>query len=144
MKALVEYAMRFIGVPYRWGGSNPMTGFDCSGFLQFLLASVGADPKGDQTAQTLHDLLLAQGGTSVLIPRAGDVCFYGLKTSSITHVAMCVSEHQIIEAGGGDHNTINVTEAAKRDACVRLRPRAARKDIVAVIRPNYPLWVTNG
>ena len=33
---LVENAMGFIGVPYRRGGSNAQTGFDCSGFVRSM------------------------------------------------------------------------------------------------------------
>jgi cell wall-associated NlpC family hydrolase len=144
MKALLEYAKMFVGVPYVWGGSNSMRGFDCSGFVQFILQSVGVDPKGDQTAQTLHDLFLHNGGVPLTIPKAGAICFYGKTESSIYHVAFALSEHQIIEAGGGDHTTTSVAEAAKRDACVRIRPADARKDLVSIVLPNYPLWVTNG
>lgn len=143
MKNLIEYALKFIGVPYKWGGNNPMTGFDCSGLVQFILQSVGVDPRGDQTAQLLHDLLLANGGRVIADPAPGAICFYGKTPSSISHVSFCLSRYQIIEAGGGDSTTVSVVEAARRDACVRVRVADGRKDRVEIVLPNYPVWVTN-
>jgi cell wall-associated NlpC family hydrolase len=58
MDLLIQYAMSFIGVPYRWGGSNPITGFDCSGLVQEILKSVYMDPPGDQTAEALYQYFL--------------------------------------------------------------------------------------
>lgn len=144
MKFLTELALSLLGTPYKWGGNNPMQGLDCSGFVQWLLESVGSDPKGDQTAQTLYDTILVQGGIAIQAPKSGALCFYGPTKTTITHVAFMVSDHQIIEAGGGDHTCINIEESAKKGACVRLRPFGHRKDLVAVVLPNYPLWVTNG
>src|SRR2546429_1240818 len=34
-------AKKFLGTPYRWGGSSPSTGFDCSGLVQYVYAKVG-------------------------------------------------------------------------------------------------------
>lgn len=48
---IVDYARRYIGVPYRYGGSSPK-GFDCSGYVQFVFKHFGCKiPRstGDQS-----------------------------------------------------------------------------------------------
>jgi cell wall-associated NlpC family hydrolase len=34
--SIVSEASKYMGIPYRWGGTSPQTGFDCSGFVQFI------------------------------------------------------------------------------------------------------------
>jgi cell wall-associated NlpC family hydrolase len=40
---VVAAAKKYIGVPYVWGGTNPATGMDCSGFVQRVFKDLGVD-----------------------------------------------------------------------------------------------------
>lgn len=131
-----EYALSLLGRPYIWGGDDPMRGFDCSGLVQEILASVGFDPQGDQNAQALykHFLPISQSGTRGM----GALVFYGSSVSKINHVAMLLDTTHIIEAGGGGSTTVSEKEAIAQNAFVRIRPYNRRKDIVAILLPGYP------
>jgi murein DD-endopeptidase len=39
--AIVSIATRYLGIPYKWGGARPKTGFDCSGLVQYVFAQLG-------------------------------------------------------------------------------------------------------
>jgi cell wall-associated NlpC family hydrolase len=135
MDLLIKTAMAHLGTPYKWGGSNPVEGFDCSGFMQWLLKSAGLDQKGDQTAQALYDQFIKTG--SVSSDRPGTLVFYGKSVAEITHVAMMLDRYRVIEAGGGGRLTMTVADAAHASACVRVRHITGRQDIVAKVRPDY-------
>ncbi len=135
MDLLKEYALSHIGVPYKWGGSNPLEGFDCSGFVQWLLVSCGVDPVGDQTAQALYNFFESKGGRDKWA--LGSLAFYGKSVNQISHVAFCLDQFRCIEAGGGDSTTFTREIAAKQNACVRIRMIKARKDFLCVIKPSY-------
>ncbi len=39
----VKVALEAVGMPYRWGGESPATGFDCSGLVRWAYGRVGID-----------------------------------------------------------------------------------------------------
>lgn len=123
---LIQYAMSFIGVNYLWGGDDPMRGYDCSGYIQEILASQGWDPKGDQTAQNLYDYF------KHMLPhtrmKRGSLLFFGVDHKNITHVALALDGRYMIEAGGGGSTTTSKEAAERANAFVRIRP--VRFDLV--------------
>lgn len=131
----VAYAKTFLGVPYRWGGEHPSAGYDCSGFLQEILASVGLDPPGDQTAQSLYYALLSQCH-GLESPQAGAILFFGKSLEKIGHVAFAISGYHMIEAAGGNHKTTTLEVAVSQKAFVKIRPIVSRKDLVARLLPK--------
>lgn len=139
MNILADYASKFIGVPYKWGGSTH-DGIDCSGLVQEILMSAGLDPSGDQNSQGLFDYFLTKQPVSS-VPKAGAICFYGKDVKSITHIAFMIDEKRIIEAGGGGSHVLTREDAEKASAFVRIRPYNHRSDLVAILLPNYPEWI---
>lgn len=135
METLRRYALSFLGLPYRWGGDDPVLGFDCSGLVQELLASVGMDPPGDQTAEALREYFSVHGKASA--PAMGALLFFG-KPGAATHIAMAIDGWRMIEAGGGGSKTNTEADAARQNAYVRIRPIANRRDLIAVLMPSYP------
>jgi len=136
MVNLQAYALSFLGLPYIWGGSSPLNGFDCSGLVQEILMAAGVDPKGDQTAQGLFDYFSNNGNFSRY--GLGSLAFYGKSAKAITHIGFCLDSLLMIEAGGGDSTCIDVKSSQAKGASIRMRPIKYRTDLVAVIKPHYP------
>jgi len=125
-----------MGIPYKWGGNNPIEGFDCSGFVQWILMSAGIDPPGDQTAQALFDYFDLKGSRAPA-NLMGSLAFYGKKTTKIVHVGIFVDNFRVAEAGGGGPSTKTRSDAEAAGACTRIVHRTRRSDEIAVIRPSY-------
>jgi len=129
-----KVAWSFLGKPYLWGGDDPVAGFDCSGFMNEVLKSVGALPrKGDWTAAALRDRFAA---AAVAQPYAGCLVFYGPTTAGpITHVEFCLDGEHSIGASGGGSKTLSPADAVAQNAYIKVRPILSRAGIVAYVDP---------
>jgi len=85
---VVAIAMRYLGVPYVWGGASP-AGFDCSGFVMYVYAQVGV---------SLPHYTGAMWSYGVPVSRAdlepGDLVFF----DGLGHVGIYVGGGQFIHA----------------------------------------------
>lgn len=135
MQTLIDYALSHVGIAYIWGGDDPVNGYDCSGFIQECLQSVGIDPKGDQTAHGLYTHFKKVGTPGQV--KAGSLAFYG-KHDKVSHVGLFIDSWRIVEAAGGNSKTINAKQAALQNAYIRVRPFDYRRDFIEAINPIYP------
>ncbi len=75
--AVVSIAMRYLGVPYVWGGTTP-AGFDCSGFTSYVYAQVGVDLPRTSSSQRYAGTVVswseAQPGDMIWTP--GHIAIY--------------------------------------------------------------------
>ncbi len=134
LKLLYDYAISFVGLPYRWGGSNPISGFDCSGLVKEILRSQGLIPVGDLNSQAIYDHFNDTDGYSSTAG-LGALAFYGKGVTQINHVAFMLNKDCCIGADSGDHTTVDRATADKMNAFVKVRPVDYRKDLVAIIMP---------
>lgn len=90
---IVNYAYNFLGCPYVWGGTST-SGFDCSGFTQYVYAQMGYSIK--RTAQQQFN----SNGYEVTNLQAGDLVFFSnsCSTGNVTHVGIYIGGNQFIHA----------------------------------------------
>jgi cell wall-associated NlpC family hydrolase len=82
-------ALRALGIPYRWGGESPASGFDCSGLVRWAYLGVGVD---------LPHSSYALYGEGRRVPRArmaaGDVLFF----EGLGHVGLYLGKGRMVHA----------------------------------------------
>jgi cell wall-associated NlpC family hydrolase len=85
----VQYARHLIGVRYRYGGSSPRTGFDCSGFVRFVYSHVGVDLPHSSYAQFNRGRRVSRGSL-----RPVDLVFF----DGVGHVGLYIGGGRFIHA----------------------------------------------
>ena len=84
----VAIAEQYLGVPYRWGGADPIGGFDCSGFAMYVYAQLGIQLTHYTGSQFYEGMRVPP---SQLLP--GDLLFF--------HPSGAGPQHEGIYIGGG-------------------------------------------
>ena len=96
--ALITEAEKYIGYPYVWGGSNPNTSFDCSGFVSWVLTQSGVCNTGRLGAQGLYNISTPVSSANA---RPGDLIFFvgTYDTSGVSHVGIYVGGGKMLHCG---------------------------------------------
>lgn len=108
---VVAYGKQFLGMPYKWGGANPKTSFDCSGLVQYVTGKFGLHLPRISYAQ-------ANSGrrTSIANLRPGDLVAWdnSSRNNGADHIAIYVGKGMILEAARTGTN-IRIRKLGKRE-----------------------------
>lgn len=94
IKNVLHSAMALLGTPYRWGGSSPDSGFDCSGLVKYVFRSaLGIElPRVSRDMAKSGELISDRSKLT-----AGDLVFFG-RRGRVDHVGIYVGEGQFVHA----------------------------------------------
>ncbi len=90
---IVNFAIKYVGNRYVWGGTSLTNGADCSGFVQSVMRNFGISLPRTSREQ-------AKVGRAIKSSemRPGDLIFYANSSGTINHVAMYIGNGQIVHA----------------------------------------------
>ena len=89
---LTRDAMRFLGVPYVFGGTSA-SGFDCSGYVQHVFAMLGHHIP--RTADAQYDVGKRVSGSKMA---PGDLVFFQTYTAGPSHVGIYLGNDRFVHA----------------------------------------------
>ncbi len=93
--AVLAAGERYLGTPYKWGGTSPTTGFDCSGFVQRVFADLGVSLPRVSVDQSKQGTAV-QGG--IANARPGDLLFWRGSNGRPNHIAIYAGDNRTLEA----------------------------------------------
>jgi cell wall-associated NlpC family hydrolase len=120
----VQFARRLVGVPYRYGGDSPGSGFDCSGFVRYVYAHFGLRLPHSSYA----DFGLGRRVERRAL-RPGDLVFF----DGVSHVGMYVGGGRFIHA---PHTGTSVQVTSLREPWYRASYDGARRLVAARPAPR--------
>ncbi|MCZ2825111.1 MULTISPECIES: transglycosylase SLT domain-containing protein [unclassified Modestobacter] len=125
---VVGAATKYLGVPYKWGGTDPATGLDCSGFTQRVYADLGISIPRTSAQQATAGRPVA----SLAEAQPGDLVFFDNTSSrpGIDHVGLYIGGGKMIAAPqAGD--VVKVQDVGNPTLIRRVLPEGASTTPVA-------------
>lgn len=106
----VSFAVEAVGIPYRWGGESPTTGFDCSGLVRWAYGRVGIELPHNSYA------LYGEGRrVREAVMEPGDILFF----EGFGHVGMYLGRGRMVHAPQSGRN-VEVVRLASTNYGARL------------------------
>jgi cell wall-associated NlpC family hydrolase len=93
-RRVVPTAERYIGVPYRYGGNSPESGFDCSGFVQYVYGQQGVDLPRTSRQMAGAGVAVEPSSRSMAV---GDLMLFE-QGGRISHVAIYAGNRRFIHS----------------------------------------------
>ena len=94
IKTVLQRALALLGTPYRWGGTSPDNGFDCSGLVSYVFRSaLGIElPRVSREMAQTGDLISDRAKLN-----EGDLVFFG-RSGRVDHVGIYLGEGRFVHA----------------------------------------------
>lgn len=93
---MVVTAMNFLGVPYKFGGNNEETGFDCSGFTRYIFQNSLGLVLPRRAAEQARMASLKEININELKP--GDLVFFNTMKAAFSHVGIYIGDNRFIHS----------------------------------------------
>ncbi len=93
-KNLASYARSLVGIRYKYGGSSPDTGFDCSGFVGHVFRHT----LGINLPRTSEEISHVGKSVSTDNLRVGDLVFFNTLNRRFSHVGIYLGSDRFIHA----------------------------------------------
>jgi cell wall-associated NlpC family hydrolase len=94
VQTMLKRALALLGTPYRWGGTSPDGGFDCSGLVGYVFRTA----LGIELPRVSRDM--ANDGEKVerSAMSAGDLVFFSRRGKRVDHVGIYLGNGQFVHA----------------------------------------------
>lgn len=104
VNSLLNKARSYMGVPYVWGGTTP-SGFDCSGYVQYVYGQVGVNLPRTADVQFNEGKAVSFGGEA-----PGDMVFFETYAPGASHVGIYLGNGEFIHASSSGYVRVSSLE----------------------------------
>lgn len=95
IKGMLKRGLALLGTPYRWGGSTPESGFDCSGLVGYVFRNtLGIElPRISREMANVGELISDRDALA-----EGDLVFFSRKGGRVDHVGIYLGNGQFLHS----------------------------------------------
>ena len=108
-RQIVDAALELRGTPYRYGGSSPEAGFDCSGFVRYVYGTHGVE-----LPRVAAGMAASLPAVDRLSPAPGDLLFFNTRGARYSHVAIYIGDGRFVHAPSARTGAVVISSLGQR------------------------------